>query len=201
LTQVAASTLRIRFLALFLAVLPALGFAAAVTPSPSPVPPAPGSSPAPTPAVSGSSAAPSSHPSADAKGKSPVPDQWAEASRIFDQLSPDQKKKFLDNLDQWKAMSPEEQELFRDRELFRREKITAEIQDAVTKSGLHLDSDQREVFTLRYTQERRKIEEALHKEMDRKRQIMVSDMLSRLRLEFGSTPAPIVVPPDNPQLH
>jgi predicted glutamine amidotransferase len=153
------------------------------------------------PAVPTATPSPSPRPSPDAKAKSPVPDEWAEASRIFDQLTPDQKKKFLDNLDQWKAMSPEEQELFRDRELFRREKIAAEIQDAVTKSGLHLDNDQHEVFTLRYTQERRKIEEALHKEMDRKRQIMVNDMLSRLRLEFASTPAPIVVPPDNPQLH
>jgi hypothetical protein len=128
----------------------------------------------------------------------PNPDEWAEARSIFEQFSPDQKKKFLDNLNQWKAMSPEEQELYRDRELFRRERIAEEIQDAITKSGLKLDEDEREVFALRYTQERRKIEEALHKEMDAERQAMVSDMLGRLKTEFSSTPdsSPVVIAPD-----
>ena len=87
-------------------------------------------------------------------------------------------------------MPPEEQELFRDRELFRREKIAQEIQQAIIKSGLRLDDDQREVYALRYTQERRKIEEALRKEMDQKRQWMVGDMLARLKIEFAPTPAP-----------
>jgi dsDNA-binding SOS-regulon protein len=128
----------------------------------------------------------------------PMPDEWAEARSIFEQFSPDQKKKFLDNLNQWKAMSPEEQELYRDRELFRREKIAEEIQDAITKSGLKLDEDQREVFALRYTQERRKIEEALHKEMDAERQAMVGEMLGRLKTEFSGTPdsSPVVIAPD-----
>jgi len=87
-------------------------------------------------------------------------------------------------------MPPEEQELFRDRELFRREKIAQEIQDAITKSGLRLDDDQREVYALRYAQERRKIEEALRQELDQKRQAMVGDMLTRLKIEFSATPPP-----------
>jgi dsDNA-binding SOS-regulon protein len=124
-----------------------------------------------------------------------MPAEWTEASRMFEQLTPDQKNKFLENLDQWKAMSPEEQELFRDRELFRRQKIASEIQDALGKSGLHLDDDQREVYVLRYTQERRKIEEALRKEMDHQRQVMVADMLARLKVEFSSTPAPAPTTP------
>ena len=91
-------------------------------------------------------------------------------------------------------MPPEEQELFRDRELFRREKVAQEIQDAVIRSNLHLDNDQREVYALRYTQERRKIEETLRKDMDQKRQSLVGDMLARLKVEF-STPAPTTIPP------
>ncbi len=87
-------------------------------------------------------------------------------------------------------MSPEEQEHFRDQELFRRAKIAQEIQDAINKSGLHLDDDQREVYALRYTQERRKIEEALRKEMDQQRQSMVGDMLARLKVEFTTNPPP-----------
>ena len=87
-------------------------------------------------------------------------------------------------------MPAEERELFRDRELFRREKIAKEIQDAINKSGLHFNDDQREVYALRYTQERRKIEEALRKEMDQKRQSMVGEMLTRLKVEFLATPTP-----------
>jgi hypothetical protein len=153
-----------------------------------PATPAPSATPARTPILP--TPAPAARPSPTAQPKPPKPDEWTEARHLFEQLSSDQKNKFLDNLDQWKAMSPEEQELFRDRELFRREKIAEEIQDAINKSGLKLDDDQREVFALRYTQERRKIEEALRKEMDRKRQSMVGDMLSRLKIEFSSAPPP-----------
>jgi hypothetical protein len=166
--------------------------------------PSPAASPAaPTPApdsrpLAKTSPGPIANSSPSARPRMPNPDEWAEARSIFEQFSPDQKKKFLDNLNQWKAMSPEEQELYRDRELFRRQKIAEEIQDAITKSGLKLDEDEREVFALRYTQERRKIEEALHKEMDAERQAMVSEMLGRLKTEFSGTSAssPVVFPPD-----
>jgi len=158
--------------------------------------------PSPSPSASTPAPSPLTRPGADRKTiviSAPVTqqktDEWTQASRLFEQLSPDQKKKFLDNLDQWKSMSPEEQELMRDRELFRREKIALEIQQALGKSGLHLDDDQRAVYILRYTQERRKIEEALHKEMDAKRQVMVDAMLARLKVEFSSPPPPPITPP------
>jgi len=155
--------------------------------------------PSPSPAPSLSKAPIPAPPASPSPKPSPAkPDEWTEASRVFEQLSPDQKKKFLDNLDQWKSMSPEEQELYRDRELFRREKIATEIQDAIGKSGLHLDDDQREVYALRYTQERRKIEEYLHKQMEIKRQAMVADMLARLKTEFTATPTPAGTSPGAP---
>jgi hypothetical protein len=170
--------------AVLLTLLAGCSCAVSAAPSPSPTP-AP-HAPTPAPSASGSPSA-LAHASTTAKE---TPDEWTQASRVFEQLSPDQKTKFLENLDQWKAMSPEEQELFRDRELFRRQKIASEIQDALGKSGLHLDDDQREVYVLRYTQERRKIEEELRKETDHKRQLMVADMLARLKVEFSGTPVP-----------
>lgn len=187
--------MRSRFLLLLLALLPgAQPSPAAPPPSPTPATPAPYAAPVagPTPAPSPREAlaTPIPLPTQRPKAKQAKPDEWTEARRLFEQLSPDEKNKFLDNLDQWKTMPPEEQELFRDRELFRREKIAQEIQEAIGKSGLHLDEDQREVYALRYTQERRKIEENLRKEMDRKRQMMVTEMLARLKLEFASTPTP-----------
>ena len=187
--RAAAPSLRAALLAGLLAVLP-IWRAASGAPTPSPAPEPPNPAPSPSHSPGPPSPAPAAKASPSAKPKPAQPDEWAEARRIFEQLSPDQKKKFVDNLDQWKAMSPEEQELFRDRDLLRREKIAQEIQDGITKTNLKLDDDQREVFALRYTQERRKIEEALHKEIDHKRQTMVADMLARLKVEFSGTPAP-----------
>jgi hypothetical protein len=146
-------------------------------PSPAPTAsPSPASSPDPT-----AKASPSASPA--------KLDEWIAAHQVFEQMSPDAQKKFLDNLEQWRAMSPEEQELYRDREIFRNQHIGQEINDAITKSGLKLDDDEREVFALRYTQERRKIEESLHKEIDAQRQAMITDMLARLKAEFSGTPA------------
>jgi hypothetical protein len=179
------------------AALAAFAFSPAMLANPSPTPTA-------TPAVTPAPARPTPTPAKPAQARptpgKPAPqaaskpkqqqDEWNETRRMFEQLSPDQQKRFLDNLDQWKTMSPEEQELFRDQDLIRREKIALEIQDAINKSGLKLDEDQREVYALRYTQERRKIEEELRKEMDQKRNGMVSEMLSRLKIEFAATPTP-----------
>ena len=149
------------------------------------------------PGLAGPDLSPFPHASAAppmAKPKPPKPDEWDQARRLFEQLSPEQKQKFRENLQQWKTMPAAQQDLFRDRELFRREKVAQEIQDAIDKSGLHLDADQREVYALRYTQERRKIEERLHKEMQQKREGMLGDMLGRLRREFSPTPAPAATP-------
>jgi hypothetical protein len=157
--------------------LPLAVAAAVADPSPAPTAsPSPASSPDPT-----AKASPSASPA--------KLDEWIAAHQVFEQMSPDAQKKFLDNLEQWRAMSPEEQELYRDREIFRNQHIGQEINDAITKSGLKLDDDEREVFALRYTQERRKIEESLHKEIDAQRQAMITDMLARLKAEFSGTPA------------
>lgn len=87
-------------------------------------------------------------------------------------------------------MSPEERQALILREKNRRDKAAQEIEDAIKKSGLQLDKDRREVYALRYTQERRKIEEQLRKDMEEKRKPLVSDMVERLKVEFQPTPSP-----------
>lgn len=94
-----------------------------------------------------------------------------------------------ENFERWKKMPPEERDAMRGREQFRREKIAQEIDESIRKSGLHLDADHREVYALRYTQERRKIEEQLRREMEAKRRPMMRDMLERLKGEFSHTTA------------
>lgn len=188
---------------------------AASSPSPSPTPTPPGAAPKATPAPQPkSSPTPPGKPPTPAPAKAPQPPSkppqpnptfppaqpgkgdTADVQRWFNQLSPGDQKKFVDNLLQWRSMSPEEQELLRDRDLIRREKIAEEIQDAIAKSGLYLDEDQKEVYQLRYTQERRKIEDAIRKQTDAMRATMLNEMLARLKAEFANapTPAPIPVP-------
>ena len=161
--------------------------------------------PAASPAFS-PSPAPKIAPAPSSQKPSPVapldkpwkkPDQFEEGRRFFEQLSPDQKKRVAENFDRWKNMPPEERDSMRDREHLRREKMAQEIEDSIHKSGLQLDADHREVYALRYAQERRKIEEQLRKEMESKRRPMMRDMLEHLKNEFshfGATPSPSASP-------
>lgn len=88
-------------------------------------------------------------------------------------------------------MTPQERNALRDREAFRRQKIFQEIDKSITESGLQLDKDAREMYMLRYTQERRKIEEKLQKELEEKRKPLLEDMNARLKAEFKAmTPKP-----------
>ena len=119
------------------------------------------------------------------------PDEFEEGRRFFEQLSPEQRQRIRDNLERWKNMPPEERNDMREREQFRREKIAQEIEESLRKSGLQLDTDHREVYALRYAQERRKIEDQLRKEVEARRRPMMRDMLERLKTEFNhfnSTP-------------
>ena len=121
------------------------------------------------------------------------PDELEEGRRFFEQLSPEQRQRIRDNLERWQNMPPEERNDMREREQFRREKIAQEIEESLRKSGLQLDTDHREVYALRYAQERRKIEDQLRKEVEAKRRPMMRDMLERLKNEFNhfnSTPTP-----------
>jgi len=81
-------------------------------------------------------------------------------------------------------MTPEEKNALRDREAFRRQKILQEIDKSITESGLQLDQDTRQMYVLRYSQERRKIEEKLQKDLEEKRKPLLEDMNNRLKEEF-----------------
>ena len=73
-----------------------------------------------------------------------------------------------------------------------------EIEEAIRSTGLQLDPDRRQVFVLRYAQERRKIEEQLRSEMEQKRQTMLREMIVNLvdnaqKHTPGGTPIRIAV--------
>lgn len=116
--------------------------------------------------------------------------------RAFERLSPEEREKFRENFERWKNLPPEERRALRDGEQFRRQRIEREVDEAIKTSGLQLDADRRQVFALRYTQERRKIEEQIRKKIEEKRKPMLEAVVARLKAEFSaaSSPAPSASP-------
>ena len=89
-----------------------------------------------------------------------------EVQRRIEQLPPEEREAFKRNLRVWRQLPPEEREMVRKEAT---DRTREEIDRAYGQSGLHLDKDQREVFGLRYRQERRKLERELQEKMDAER--------------------------------
>ncbi|HEY0793140.1 MAG TPA: hypothetical protein VGD78_18895 [Chthoniobacterales bacterium] len=108
----------------------------------------------------------------------------------FEQLSPDQQQKFLQNYHRWEDLTPEEREILRQRQRMREKKRDEDTAEAYQKSGLKLNEDQRERFRRRYQQERRKMEEQLLKETQERRQAGNAAIVEQLKKEFSTPLSP-----------
>ena len=104
----------------------------------------------------------------------------------FEQLTPDEKQRLTEKFEKWKALPPEERAALIHHEKMRRERMQHEIEEALKKTGLQLNKERQDLFTLQYTQERRKIEEQLRKEIEEKRQSLLKEMTTRLTTEFAT---------------
>ena len=111
--------------------------------------------------------------------------------KALDALTPEQRKRFQENLVRWANLSPEEKKALRDREEMRKQVIEQETTAAIQESGLQLDSERREQFVKRYAEGRRQIEEQLRKEMNEKRKPLVRDLVNRLKSEFATEGTPV----------
>ncbi len=109
-----------------------------------------------------------------------------EAYRNPEQLQPEDRENFNRNLEAWRVLRPEEQAAISN---LAHARVRAEIDKAVQDSGLHLDADQREMFALRYRQERRKLERDLQRQAAAERSRRMPEIIARLRGEFGGAPA------------
>lgn len=103
----------------------------------------------------------------------------------FKNLSPEGQERFRQNWARWRGMDPEEREELMDRGLQERQRAEELIDAALRESGLDLTRDEREVFALRYRQERRKLEEGLRDEIAKLREQRLDAMLDRLKNEFA----------------
>jgi len=110
-----------------------------------------------------------------------IPD---ELQTMLEKMDPEQRKRFWNNLQIWQSMEPEEKEHLRNRVQTLQEQVRKEASQALAKSGLKLDGDRREVFELRFFQERRKLERELSGKMKKERQDGMRSIIARLRKEF-----------------
>jgi hypothetical protein len=106
--------------------------------------------------------------------------------KAFDQLSPEQQERILQNLRRWQDLSSDEREILRQRERVQKQKQEASINEAYVKSGLQLNEEQRALFRKRYLQERRRLEEQLVHEIQEKRQTGNTAIIDSLKKEFST---------------
>lgn len=117
--------------------------------------------------------------------------EFDDVRRALEALTPEQRKRFQENLLRWSNLPPDEQKALRERAEFRRKRIKEEIDEGIKAAGLELNDEGRQQFAKRYFEERRKIEEQLRKEMEEKRRPLVKEIVGRLKDEFSKgTPAP-----------
>lgn len=181
-------------LAVGLATLGLVPFAHAQEPSPTATPPP--TAARPTPGVDDIAAARR----ADRKARRDEIEQFldgrggdAPVKKLLDRLPPDaDREAFRKNLLRWRDLSPEERNALRGQVDNRGEVIKAEIDKTIRDSGLHLTPDQREVYALRYMQERRKLEKALRDQMGAERARRLPGIVEQLKKEFP-VPAPPAV--------
>jgi hypothetical protein len=107
--------------------------------------------------------------------------------RAIEALSPEQRKRFGENLLRWSNLPPEEKKALREGEAVRQKYIEQEVNMAINASGLRLEGERRVQFVKRFTEERRKIEEQLRHEMMERRKPMVRELVSRLKSEFADS--------------
>jgi len=113
----------------------------------------------------------------------------------LEQMTPEERQHFQDNWKRWREMNDGERRDWQKRAMDEREHLKHNIDDAIAALGLKLDADRREVFALRYRQERRKLEQQISEETEAKRKAGIDDILARLKAEFSTPkPAPAATP-------
>ena len=136
---------------------------------------------------------------AEAKRQPPAkPDKpEGKEARRLDQLPPDDREAYERNLPLWRQMPEEERR--RPAGSGPMNALKQETDKAYQESGLTLDHDEREVFDLRYRQERRKLERELQDRANAERTRRLAEISDRLKHEFvgkvAATPPPPPPPP------
>ncbi len=105
--------------------------------------------------------------------------------RIEGPLPPDERAAYERNLALWLALPPDERQALRGQAT---ERIREETEKAYASLGLNLNDDQREVFALRYRQERRRLEREIQEKAKAERAHRLPEIMDRLKREFPTSP-------------
>ena len=111
--------------------------------------------------------------------------EFEQVMKALNALTPEQHKRFSENLVRWMDMPPEEKQALRSYEEFRRKRIVAEVETVLKNLDLNLKEPQRTQFLKRYTEERRTVEQLLRKETEGRRRALLDDLNQRLKAEFS----------------
>lgn len=130
-------------------------------------------------------AARAQQPSAVPVATNPGVGSAAAAPRSFDRIPPQEREAFQRNLKLWREISPAERGELRRQVQQRNEQRHGEAERALAESGLRLSDDQREVFILRYLQERRKLERELREKVQAERAQRLPEITAQLKKEFS----------------
>ncbi|MBV9658879.1 MAG: hypothetical protein JO295_12280 [Verrucomicrobia bacterium] len=126
--------------------------------------------------------------------------QGALLQHFLERLPPAEREIFQRNLQRWRNLTPEERDALRGQADARRAQMQTDAQRALQDSGLKLNNDGREMFLLRYSQERRKLERELRQKMDSERATRLPAITEELRREFSNaSPSPSSSPTASPR--
>ena len=109
----------------------------------------------------------------------------ANVRRALEALTPEQRRRFSENMLRWSNLPPDEKKALREHEEMRKKYMEQELAAAIAESGLQLEGERRMQFIKRFGEERRKIEEQLRQETIERRKPMVRDIIGRLKTEFA----------------
>ena len=127
---------------------------------------------------------------------------WPEEfSKRLEKMAPKERERFMENLQRWKSMGEDERRKLKEAGRDDWSRMREEVNKTAKDLGLTLDRDQREMFELRFRQERRKVEQKVREQMDAIRQPLLKEMRDVLGQEFGGaalkpgfSPAPSASP-------
>ena len=99
-----------------------------------------------------------------------------------EEQAPDERQAYQQNSRLWDTMTGEERQAMRQ---VIGGRMQVEMDEAYKRSGLNLNADQREMFDLRYRQERRRIEREVQEIARRERERRLPAVDEQMRKEFG----------------
>lgn len=114
------------------------------------------------------------------------PEAAEKARQAFQQMTPEQRMRWMETVKQLSELPPERKAEILQRGEFFRKKMREDVEAALKQTGLNLSDEQKKKFGERYFEERRKMEDELRRQMDELRKPKVQALIEKLKQEFAT---------------